>query len=498
MEVSSSVQSDLLLEITGQLSALHNKIERLEEEKKNTTITDVGVYHNCKQYLKMFVARTTMNGSSYPMKIAIFVLTLLSLLILLSVNSDNTFEYVPLDLDNLQRAFSQLHSDLSKIHSQIYAQQNNFFQLHLVSKELRSDFDTQRSTFEEYVFLYWRNVILDVRYKKTLIAQEIDMVMSQQLEKVNLMEKRFDYAVKQLDVEIQEQNNSLLENTFKQVAVPNIIHLPHNYINETLRTLEKTIFQELEMYEASAEANIRQVFDATNKKFSSLQTHWNKLGIVEQLQKQHQQLHDDEIKSDLLVKEALGDDNMNKQIERIHRNYFLLRDGYQDNMEGLRRKYPSDSFSYMNRFKNAMSQLKNTNLKNGKYVWLMNSTLLPLLPGNHGYYSNEFTAVPSTSLYKPSKFAKLWLLRMSSENNFWKVTYEQEADTNVTIDISILNQLRQDDLKTVEVYRQLHENKLQLIVDYKIPLTLPDLVKRGYIYDGKIYIRCVVQTPSVS
>ena len=77
--------------------------------------------------------------------------------------------------------YQQVHSELAKMNSLIYAQQNNFFQLHLGSKELQSDLEAQKMSLLRLMGLYMKNSLNAAHFTKTSIADDVDYVFSQEM-----------------------------------------------------------------------------------------------------------------------------------------------------------------------------------------------------------------------------------------------------------------------------------------------------------------------------
>ena len=195
-------------------------------------------------------------------------------------------------------------------------------------------------------------------------------------------------------------------------------------------------------------------------------------------------------KSDVILREKLSEAKQEEYVRMLRQEYKALNQTYHEMLLELISKYELDA-SYQSRAAFVFSQLENVDLENGQYLWRMNSSLLPLLPTGHGYYSERLTAIEANPPHQVVTYAKLWLLRTSVQDNTWKVTYEQYGDSPVNLKVVIVNHKMDKDLECPETFRQKNE-KDELIIDFDIPYSLEKLEDKGYIHDEKILIKASI------
>jgi len=195
-------------------------------------------------------------------------------------------------------------------------------------------------------------------------------------------------------------------------------------------------------------------------------------------------------KSDVILREKLNEAKQEEYVRMLRQEYKALNQTYHEMLLKSISQYELDA-SYQNRAAFVFSQLENVDFGNGRYLWRMNSSLLPLLPTGHGYYSEKFTTIEAKAPNQVVTYAKLWLLRTSVQDNTWKVTYEQYGDSPVKMKVLVVNQKMDKDLECVESFRQTNE-KDELIIDFDIPFSLDVLEENGYIVDEKILVKAYV------
>ena len=440
----------------------------------------------------------------------------------------------------------QVQSELAKMNSLIYAQQNNFFQLHLGSKELQTELETQKSHQLRLMGLYVRDTLNAAHHTRQSIADAIDSGITRELAQRKLvLERESGFRLMNLKEDAYRRLNTLQKESLAALTIisPNTALSTANTKSledflDQFSKFQRDFTQQVSVSMATTEFLLTQSFQQARLKMEQLVvreldfTGFAYEDVKEHLTREHGKL-------DAIFRDKLSEITQEKYMVMLQKEYATLNDTYQQLVSTLVKKYQMD-ISYETRFSRLMGVVENVDQGNGKYVWRMNSSLLPALPDGHGYYSEKFTAIPAALVdldtgqekknpveesgegtgTEKAKYAKLWLLRTSVERDSWKVTYEQFSVTsspsppssgkqqqelqppqNVRVQVTILNQQHQHqqtrhqgksaELRCTESYRQLTE-KRELIIDFTIPLNQNQLERRGYIRNGKIFIRAVI------
>ena len=398
------------------------------------------------------------------------------------------------------QSYQQVQSELAKMNSLIYAQQNNFFQLHLGSKELQTDLETQKSAQLRFMGLYMRNTLNAAFFARESIADGIDSVFAQEMVHRKMgLERKSGFRLINLKQDAYKRLHSVQKESLASLTVANTSQFLEGFLDE-FKEFQRDFKQQISVAMATAEYLMTHSFQQARRKMAQLVARENDFTGFEYEDVRNHLAREQE-KLDEIFQDKISEASQEKYKTLLKQEYATLNKTYQDLLATALEKYATD-ITYERRFSIAMETLENVDLGNGKYVWRMNSSLLPTLPGGHGFYSEKFTAIPSSSQYNAQNhvnYAKLWLLRTSAELDLWKVTYEQFAvaqqklfSSGVRVEVTILNQSYELDLDCAETYREQKEEKRDLVVDFDIPLTRSELERRGYIQNGNIYVRAIV------
>lgn len=410
-------------------------------------------------------------------------------------SSDRKEELPHTGSDPHHSSYQQVQSELAKMNSLIYAQQNNFFQLHLGSKELQSDLETQKATQLRFMGLYMRNTLNAAYFARQSIADTVDSAFAHEMvtRKMSL-ERQSGYSLVSLKRNAYHQLHSQQNKSMATLTVRNTTQSLTEFL-DSFKEFQRNFEQQVSVAMATGEYLVTYSFQQARRNMAQLVARDNDFtGFEYEDVRNH--LMQEQKKMDELFGEKINEVNQERYSQLLTQEYTTLNETYHNLVASALNKYALD-ITYAHRFLATMETLENHDLGNGKYVWSMNSSMLPTLPNGHGFYSEKFTAIVVDSQTKTQQQvyqAKLWLLRTSTEQDLWKVTYEQFSarSTGVRVQVTILKQSAELDLECAETYRQANATKGELVVDFDIPLTRSELERRGYILNGKIYVRAIV------
>jgi len=397
----------------------------------------------------------------------------------------------------LESAFYQLQSELVKINSLIYAQQNNFFQLHLGSKELQTELESQKNSLLRLMGLYMHNGLKDAHAQKTAIVDNVDRLFAEEMIRRKMdIERRIGFHLMNLKQEAYEKLLNLQKQSMATLTVHNLTQ--DDFLKPFLKnckSFQRDFAQQIHLASYTSESLLINAFNRARK---SMETHvaretdfegFSYSDIKEHLLNEHQ-------KSLVHFKEKLSEESQKQYLKALSSEYGNINKTYANLLADTISNYTA-RLSYESRFQAVMHQMANLDMRNGNFVWRMNSSLLPLLPEGHGYYSEKFVvgSAPTTvaQLAPPLTLGKLWLLRTSLEKDTWKVTFEQDSEAVVQINVAILNQLSEKDLVCMETDRHIDQPN-QVVIDFEIPLNFTELVEQGYIVEESIFVRSRILT----
>ena len=390
----------------------------------------------------------------------------------------------------LENAFHQLQSELVKVNSLIYAQQNNFFQLHLGSKELQTELEAQKTSLLRLMGLYMRNGLKDSHAQKTAIVDSVDRLFADEMIRKKMdIERRIGFHLMNLKQDAYEKLLTLQNHSMATLTVHNITH--NEFLNPFMRnckSFQRDFTQQIHLALSTSENLITNAFNRARK---AMEIHdaretdfegFSYTDIKEHLLSEHQ-------KHIRLFKERLSEESQKEYVKVLGSEYGNINSTYASLLSRTISNYTT-YLSYEYRFQSVMKLMANLDLKDGKYVWRMNSSMLPLLPEGHGYYSEMFTAIPTADepIAPLPTLAKLWIVRTSVDEDAWKITYEQDSESAVRVNVAILNQLSENDLVCPETYRHTDESN-RVIIDFDVPINGSELVRRGFIYKETIFMR---------
>uniref|UniRef100_A0A7M5U9E5 RING-type domain-containing protein n=2 Tax=Clytia hemisphaerica TaxID=252671 RepID=A0A7M5U9E5_9CNID len=186
-QAPQNIQNELLLQITEQLSNLKEYIispNATKTQDSDPNSTDAAM--KPPFWTRFNNKSVTSSCKTKTLALILFTISLLSGMHLLGggfsdwfMDEDATANQTP-GIDHVA-TYQQVHSELAKMNSLIYAQQNNFFQLHLGSKELQSDLEAQKTATLRLTGLYLKNSLNAAHFTKTSIADDVDDVFSQEM-----------------------------------------------------------------------------------------------------------------------------------------------------------------------------------------------------------------------------------------------------------------------------------------------------------------------------
>ena len=396
-------------------------------------------------------------------------------------------------------SYQQVQSELAKMNSLIYAQQNNFFQLHLGSKELQSDLETQKASQLRFMGLYMRNTVNAAYFARQSIADTVDSAFAHEMVNRKMsLERQSGHRLVNLKRDAYQRLHSQQNKSLVTLSVPNTTKSLIEFL-DSFKEFQRNFEQQVSVAMATGEYLVMYSFQTARRNMAQLVARDNDFtGFEYEDVRNH--LMQEQKKLDDVFSEKINEVNQERYTQQLTQEYTKLNETYQNLVTSALDKYALD-ISYAHRFSAVMETLENQDLDNGKYVWSMNSSMLPTLPNGHGFYSEKFTAIVEDTSHggqantpHHKHYAKLWLLRTSTEQDLWKVTYEQFSarSVGVRVQVTILNQSAELDLTCAETYRQADATKGELVVDFDIPLARGELERRGYILNGKIYVRAIV------
>ena len=167
-------------------------------------------------------------------------------------------------------SYQQVQSELAKMNSLIYAQQNNFFQLHLGSKELQSDLETQKATQLRFMGLYMRNTLNAAYFARQSIADTVDSAFAHEMvtRKMSL-ERQSGYSLVSLKRNAYHQLHSQQNKSMATLTVRNTTQSLTEFL-DSFKEFQLNFEQQVSVAMATGEYLVTYSFQQARRNMAQL------------------------------------------------------------------------------------------------------------------------------------------------------------------------------------------------------------------------------------
>uniref|UniRef100_A0A7M5WX75 Uncharacterized protein n=2 Tax=Clytia hemisphaerica TaxID=252671 RepID=A0A7M5WX75_9CNID len=364
----------------------------------------------------------------------------------------------------------------------------------LLSQDIQKSTETFEAGFHRLSEFHEYNIRIHLHELQSQEKEAAEMIPSFYREMnrtIVEMDRRFHWLIEQSRDEIKRNITSFDDRSLREFSIDSVVVLV-GMVNDITNNVWRRVTEEMSFSEyrmlnragALVDFVRQKYFEILEKaKFNLSQTKGRSAlkdlsleyeGFVSNVTQRLTSLHEDQVES------------------MVRLDISTVRKFYEDY---LRAYYTNQSqlVTHENRLQFLVDSVQNKNLMNGRFIWQLNATrILETRRSKDVQSSIEFR---SGSMGK----ARLYLYRDRVRKGFWKMSFVQVDLNPVKIWLSVLSQVKPELLLihenivgsvTIPVTKA-ERSKVKVVKHFSLPMNTTKLIEKGYIKNGRIYIRCL-------
>ena len=305
------------------------------------------------------------------------------------------------------------------------------------------------------------------------------------------LDQRFHWIIEQSRDDIKRNITWFDDLSLRELSIDNVVILV-NAVNTITNHVWRRVMEEINFTEFAMLRHAGMIFEQARQKYFQ---------ILEKAQfSVYETSKRVELKGVTMLFEGFArnvtqrvTDLQEDQIKRmVQLDLDKVRKFYDQN---LRAYYANatESVSHQSRLQFLTDAVQNRNLKNGRFVWQLNATRIQAAERSKVFHSIEFQSGSSST-------ARLYMYRdRVRKGGFWKVSFVQTEQRPVKIWMSVLSQvkpelllLHEDIVGSVLIpLSRSKRMKVNVVKHFSVSMNTTELVRKGYIVNGNIFIRCL-------
>ena len=364
----------------------------------------------------------------------------------------------------------------------------------LVSQDIQKSTKTLEAGFHRLAEFHEYNIrvhLHELQSQEKEAAEVIPSFYREMNRTIVELDRRFHWLIEQSRDEIKRNITSFDDRSLREFSIDNVVILV-SMVNDVTNNVWRRVTEEISFSEYRMLNRAGALVDFVRQKYFE---------ILEKAKFNLSETKDRLALKDLKIEYESFVANVTQRLTSLHEDQVesmvrldisTVRKFYENH---LRAYYTNQSqlVTHENRLQFLVDSVQNKNLMNGRFIWQLNATrILETKRSKDVQSSIEFRSGSQSK-------ARLYLYRDRVRKGFWKMSFVQVEQNPVKIWLSVLSQVKPELLLihenivgsvTIPVTKS-ERSKVKVVKHFSLPMNTTKLIEKGYIKNGRIYIRCL-------